>query len=154
MARRLLVCNSMTADLAATDLVATDPAATDLTITDASISSMAPLVDVDRLRIGIEMFKRSRRNTGSSDEPINLLLLKPNNSPEFIGRKLTFIDELIERSQRNAQSTCCVVSGKPPDVRRCHEGKCISFYLKCIECISLFFLHFQCISVKPKEWRL
>lgn len=78
------------------------------------------LVDVEGLGVGVQMFQGARFDPSAVDEQVNLVFLQPDYPPELVCRQRTFIDELVERPQRDAQARRSVACAQPPDPRRTH----------------------------------
>ena len=61
----------------------------------------------------IEVPEISGLDPGGRYEFVDLLLLAPNDSSYLVSRKLTIIDQLVNRSKGNAEPLCGLFSTQP-----------------------------------------
>lgn len=71
--------------------------------------------------LGIEVFERAGFNSAGFDERVDLGLLEPNHAAEPVGRQLTFIDEPVQGSRREAKRGRSFLRGQPVSVGVRHE---------------------------------
>ena len=92
------------------------------------------LVDVDAFGVGVQMLKCAWFDARSTDKAIDFMLLQANDPAEFIGRKLTLINEFVEGPQRHAKARSSVVGGEPADFVGGHNKR----YLNSTECFTMY----------------
>jgi hypothetical protein len=80
------------------------------------------LVGAD-LGLRIQMFEGPWLDTGSADEGIHLMLLQADHTTELVRGDQTLVDELVQRSERNAQTLCSIGGAEPVDVRGRHSAR-------------------------------
>jgi len=73
-----------------------------------------------RSRLGIQMLERTRFDTVSIDERIDLVLLQSDHPAEPIGGKLAFIDQPVQSSWRKPERGSRFLGGEPVTVSLRH----------------------------------
>lgn len=76
-----------------------------------------------RCSLGIQVLEFARFDTALSDEVIDLALLEPDDAPESIRRKLTLVDEPVQRARCQTERGRRFFGRKPVAVCLCHTNQ-------------------------------
>ncbi len=78
------------------------------------------------LGLGVEMFEGSGLDTSGTDERVDLGFLQADHSPELVGRNVAFVDELVQRAQRDTQTSGSFGGAEPANFTLRHVCHVIS----------------------------
>jgi hypothetical protein len=74
-----------------------------------------------RLGIRVEMIERARLDFGSGNESVHFMFSKADHTPKLVRRDATFVNELVQRAQRNAQAIGGLICAQPTLVSGSHR---------------------------------